>query len=42
MQERQPVWILVSLQGSLVHQPADREVCQQQAPDLLPHQGWGL
>ena len=35
MQEREAVWILVRLQGRLVHQAAPREVRQQQAVELL-------
>src|SRR3954453_15058973 len=38
VQEREPVRVLVGPQRGLVHQPAHREVRQQQAPELLPHQ----
>src|SRR3954465_14438511 len=42
VQEREPVRILVGAQRRLVHQPADGEVGQQQAPELLPDQRRGL
>src|SRR3954452_2457359 len=38
VQEREPVRVLVGPECRLVHQPAHREVRQQQAPELLPHQ----
>src|SRR3990172_13146009 len=38
MQEREAIGVLVSLQGSFVHQSADGEVSQQEPVELLPDQ----
>src|SRR3954449_9560342 len=39
VQEGEPVGVLAGAQRRLVHQPAHREVRQQQPPELLPDQG---
>jgi hypothetical protein len=38
VQERKPVGIFSGLPGRLVHQAADRKMCQQQAVEFLSHQ----
>ena len=42
MEEREPVGILIGLQGGRVHQAADREMRQNQPTELLAHEVWSL
>src|SRR3954452_14789548 len=42
VQKGEPVRVLIGPQRRLVHQPAHREMRQQQAPELLPNQFWAL